>query len=96
MSKSTQSIENIIPTTAPYRMETEEDRNYEECLHTEELRHADWLEKIKVSSAENYKAGTLSLSTVYLSLYCTYKLLPSCAMCSKIKVSSAENYKAGD
>ena len=49
-------MENIIPTAASYRM-AEDDRSYEECLHSEEQQHADWLEKIKISSAENYKAG---------------------------------------
>mmetsp|Transcript_5524 Transcript_5524/g.5678 ORF Transcript_5524/g.5678 Transcript_5524/m.5678 type:complete len:192 (+) Transcript_5524:99-674(+) len=40
---------------------TEEDeKNYENCLHDEELKHSAWLERIKISSAENYEAGYLA------------------------------------
>ena len=62
MAAVTKGIENIIPSTVSYRKIIGEDdaRNYEECLHGEELQHADWLEKIKVSSAENYQAGFIA------------------------------------
>lgn len=62
MADATQRIENIVPSAESYRKKISEDdaRNYEECLHSEELQHADWLEKIKVSSAENYQAGFMA------------------------------------
>ena len=62
MAAVTQGIENIIRSTASYSKIISEDdaRNYEDCLHGEELQHADWIEKIKVSSAENYQAGFMA------------------------------------
>ena len=65
MASASQSIENVIPSSTPYRKQSMEDdaRNYEHCLHSEELQHADWLEKIKLSSAENYRAGFLAGSS---------------------------------
>ena len=65
MASASQSIENVIPSSTPYRKQSMEDdaRNYEHCLHSEELQHAEWLEKIKLSSAENYRAGFLAGSS---------------------------------
>ena len=65
MAAASQSIENIIPTSTPYRKQSIEDdvRNYQHCLQSEELQHADWIEKIKLSSAENYRAGFLAGSS---------------------------------
>lgn len=58
-------IEYVIPTTAAYNKNSHGDdgRNYQECLQTEEAMHSAWLEKIKISSAENYRAGYLAGSS---------------------------------
>ena len=56
------TIENIMPSASPYRSNGngEDGSHYVECLQSEEANRAAWLEKIKISSAENYKAGFLA------------------------------------
>jgi hypothetical protein len=38
----------------------EEEENYEKCVINDEKQHSDFLEKLKISSAENYRAGFLA------------------------------------
>lgn len=62
MSDGLRTIENIIPSISVYNASGNEDgaRSYVECLQSEEAMRAAWLEKIKTSSAENFKAGFLA------------------------------------
>lgn len=59
MSEGLRTIENIIPSISTYNASGNE-RSYVECLQSEESMRAAWLEKIKTSSAENFKAGFLA------------------------------------
>lgn len=60
MSDGAHRIENVMPSASPYRSSGEDGSHYVECLQSEEANRAAWLEKIKISSAENYKAGFLA------------------------------------
>ena len=60
MSDGLRTIENIIPSITTYRGNEDEAKSYVECLQSEEAMRATWLEKIKTSSAENFKAGFLA------------------------------------